>query len=216
MTDEPKLSQEHKVLLAEAIELGLDVYGYSDPDANLDGLREMIARQTQALAREAMHKRRAEAAAGMRADEERNAIRSAFDETMASTRGVLIRQVEWSEWLPVSQDGNEPRLTIANGVTGFEAGESEKVLSVDGVGTQIFKEVKDPDEPGLSQRYMLYAFKATLAQNVHTSLVATLVDAQGSNQEGEEQVKKRPSGLITPDDGMPQGPNRHQRRHPHG
>jgi hypothetical protein len=208
---EKKLSDEHLALLREAKELGVDTFGYEVHNANLDSLRAAIARQTEALAREAIAKRRVERAAMEEEDEEREGILGAFDESMANTRGVLIRQVEWSEWLPVSQDEHEPRLVIANGVTGFEAGENEKVLSVDGVGTQIFKLVEDKEQEGLSQRFMLYAFKATLAQNVHTTLVATLVEAQGSNQEGEAQVK-RPSGLITPDGAA--GPNRAQRRHP--
>lgn len=196
-------------LLAEAEELGVDTVGYGDPNANLDSLRQMIARRTAAVAREAVAKRDIERAAIEADEEELESIRGAFDETMEDTRGVLIRQVEWTEWLPVGQDEHEPRITIANGVTGFEAGRNEKVLNVDGVGTQIFKAV---EEEGLTRRFMLYAFKATLAQNVHTTLVSTLVEAQGSNKEGQEQVK-RPSGLVVPDG---QGPNRQQRRHPNG
>jgi hypothetical protein len=207
MAGEP--TGEHLALLQEAQLLQIDTMPWAEPDANLDSLREAIARQTAALAREAVAKRRIEQAAMEAEDAEAESIKGIFDETMANTRGVLIRQVEWSEWLPVGQDEHEPRLTIANGVTGFEAGENEKVLNVDGVGTQIFKLVK---EEGLERRFMLYAFKATLAQNVHSTLVATLVDAQGSNLEGEEQVK-RPSGLVVPDG---QGPNRQQRRHPNG
>ena len=206
---EKKLSDEHLALLREAEELGVDTVGYTDPSASLTSLREAIARQTAALAREAIAKRHMERAAMEEADAEAETIRGTFDETMADTRGVLIRQVEWSEWLPIGQDEHEPRLTIANGVTGFEAGRNEKVLNVDGLGIQIYKVVK---EEGLEKRFMLYAFKATLAQNVHTTLVATLVEAQGSNQEGEQQVKK-PSGIVVPDG---QGPNRQTRRHPRG
>jgi hypothetical protein len=202
------LTERHRALLQEAAALQIDTTPWGDPDANLDSLREAIGRQTAALAREAIAKRNIEQAVMDQEDEERESIRSVFDETMANTRGVLVRQVEWSEWLPVSQDEHEPRLTIANGVTGFEAGENERVLSVDGVGTQIFKQAQAEQEDA-GQRFMLYAFKATLAQNVHTTLIPTLVEAQGSNQEGEAQVK-RPSGIITPNG---PGPNRAQRRH---
>jgi hypothetical protein len=207
MADE--LTQEHLDLLREAEGLGINTMGMDLPNSRLDTLRDTIARRTEAVAREAAAKRRLEQAEIEAQQQEEATIRSAFDETMADTRGVLIRQVEWSEWLPVAQDENEPRLTIANGVTGFEAGKNERLLNVDGVGTQIFKAV---EEEGLTRRFMLYAFKATLAQNVHTSLVSTLVEAQGSNQQGEEQVK-RPSGLVVPDNN---GPNRAQRRHPNG
>jgi hypothetical protein len=206
--DKP-LSAEHTALLREAEELGVDTLGYSVPNARLDRLREAIARQTEALAKEAIAKRKLERAAMEAEDDERESIRSVFDETMANTRGVLVRVVEWSEWLPVGQDENEPRLTVANGVTGFEAGENEKVLTVEGVGTQRIKHVTDE---GLTKRFMLYAFKATLAQNVHTTLVATLVEAQGSNQEGEEQ---KPSKIVTPPPMQP-GDNRATRRHPRG
>jgi predicted transcriptional regulator len=205
MAKKDELSEEHLKLLEEAESLGLDTMGYSAPNARLDSLREAIARQTQALAREAIAKRRVERAEMDAADEEQAAIRGAFDETMANTRGVLVRLVEWSEWVPVGQDEKEPRLTLANGVTGFEAGENERLLTVEAVGTQRIKHVT---EGGLSKRFMLYAFKATLAQNVHTTMVSTLVTAQGSNDEGEVQKPQPPSGLITPD-----GPNRAQRRH---
>jgi len=205
MAKKDELSEEHLKLLEEAESLGLDTMGYSAPNARLDSLREAIARQTQALAREAIAKRRVERAEMDAADEEQAAIRGAFDETMANTRGVLVRLVEWSEWVPVGQDEKEPRLTLANGVTGFEAGENERLLTVEAVGTQRIKHVT---EEGLSKRFMLYAFKATLAQNVHTTMVSTLVAAQGSNDEGEVQKPQPPSGLITPD-----GPNRAQRRH---
>jgi predicted transcriptional regulator len=205
MAKKDELSEEHLKLLEEAESLGLDTMGYSAPNARLDSLREAIARQTQALAREAIAKRRVERAEMDAADEEQAAIRGAFDETMANTRGVLVRLVEWSEWVPVGQDEKEPRLTLANGVTGFEAGENERLLTVEAVGTQRIKHVT---EEGLSKRFMLYAFKATLAQNVHTTMVSTLVTAQGSNDEGEVQKPQPPSGLITPD-----GPNRAQRRH---
>lgn len=201
------LSKEHLALLREAEELGLDTLGYADPSANLDGLRQVIARQTEALAKEAMAKRRIERAQMEAEDEQRESIRSAFDETMADTRGVLIRIVEWSEWLPIAQDEQEPRLTVANGVTGIEAGSTERLLTVEGVGTAKIKHV---EEEGLTRRFMLYAFKATLAQNVHTSLIPTLVDAQGSHEEGEVA---KPSRIITPDGDQPKGPNRAQRRH---
>jgi hypothetical protein len=108
---------EHLALLQEAAALQIDTTPWAEPDANLDSLREAIGRQTAALAREAIAKRNIERAVMEQADEELESIRGAFDETMANTRGVLVRQVEWSEWLPVSQDAHEPRLTIANGVT---------------------------------------------------------------------------------------------------
>jgi hypothetical protein len=207
---EGKLSAEHLALLEEADELGVDTLGYTVHNANLDSLRAAIARKTEALATEAAARERAEQAAAQEeeeAQEERDAIRTAFDETMDDTRGVLVRLVEWTEWMPIAADENEPRLTVANGVTGFEAGKNEKLLTVEGVGTQRIKNVTDE---GLTRRFMLYAFKATLAQNVHTSLVPTLVEAQGSHEEGEVA---KPSRIITPDDGQPQGPNRAQRRH---
>jgi hypothetical protein len=206
---EKKLTEEHLALLAEAEELGINTLGMDLPNSRLDTLRESIARRTAALAREAAAKQRAELVEIEAEREERESIRSAFDETMANTRGVLIRIVEWGEWLPIGQDEQEPLLTTANGVTGIEAGEKEKLLSVDVVGTQRIKHV---EEEGLTRRFMLYGFKATLAQNVHTSLVTTLVEAQGSHQEGQTQRPPQPSPIITPND----GPNRAQRRHPHG
>lgn len=203
-----ELSAEHMALLQEADQLGLDTLSYtSGTQAGLRALREAIARQTAALAREAMAKRRIEQAEMDTADEEQATIRGAFDEAMEDTRGVLVRLVEWSEWIPLGQDETEPLMTVANGVSGFEAGKNERLLTVEAFGTQRIKHV---DDEGLSKRFMLYAFKATLAQNVHTTLVSTLVAAQGSKDEGEVQKPQQPSGLITPDNGP--GPNRAARR----
>ena len=132
---------------------------------------------------------------------------------MGETRGVLVRIVEWTEWLPVSKSPHLPQLSLVNGISGFEAGEHERLLTVEAIGTQRVKtvELDDGDEPGGMFTYMCYAFKATLAQNVHTTLVSTLVEAQGGNQEGEEQRPQAPRKIITPDG---PGPNRQQRRHP--
>lgn len=198
---------EHLALLQEAQALQIDTTPWAEPNANLGTLREAIARQTEALAKEAIAKRRIERAAMDAADEEQAAIRGAFDEAMGDTRGVLVRLVEWSEWIPVGQDETEPLMTVANGVSGFEAGKNERLLTVEAFGTQRLKHV---DIDGLSKRFMLYAFKATLAQNVHTTMVSTLVTAQGSKDEGEVQKPQQPSGLITPDNGP--GPNRAARR----
>jgi hypothetical protein len=205
---EGKMSAELLALLEEADALDVDTFGYRVPNANLDTLREAIARQTEVLAKEAVAKRRLEEAEAEEEDSERESIRSAFDETMGDTRGVLVRHVEWTEWLPIAADDNEPRLSMANGVTGFEAGKNERLLTVEGVGTQRIKNVT---EEGMTSRFMLYVFKATLAQNVHTSIVPSLVDAQGSNQDGDIQ---KPSQIALPGDG--QGPNRAARRHPNG
>lgn len=200
-------------LIAEAIELGIDVTGYDSSPGSVDRLRAYMARKTAELTTAAVAQERLKKAAEEAEEEaelEANSIRSAFDETMADTRGVLVRLVEWTEWLPVAADENEPRLTVANGVTGLEAGKSEKVLTVEAMGTQRIKHV---EEDGLTRRFMLYAFKATLAQNVHTSLIPSLVNAQGGNEEGEVQ---KPSQIALPGDMPMPGPNRNQRRHPNG
>jgi hypothetical protein len=204
-----ELSSEHRALLEEAQALQIDVPEHlAAAGADLNLLRDMIGRQTTALAREAVAKRRLE-----QADEDADlATKGAFDEVMGETRGVLVRVTEWTEWIPVSKSPHLTQLSLANGVTGFEAGEKERLLTVEGIGTQRVKTVELED--GATLVYMLYAFKATLAQNVHTTMVTTLVEAQGSNMEGEEQrPQQQTSKIITPDD-TPPGPNRHQRRHP--
>jgi hypothetical protein len=210
MARKDELSEEHLALLAEAEELGLDTLGYSAPNARLDSLREAIARQTEHLAREAAAKQRLERAAREAEAEEELATEGAFDEVMGQTRGVLVRIAEWTEWIPVVKSPHLTALTLANGVSGFEAGENERVLSVECVGTNRSKQV-ETDAGTLV--YMLYAFKATLAQNVKTTLVTSLVDAQGSNAEGEEPQPQQPSRIVTPDGPTP---NRTQRRHPRG
>lgn len=201
------LSEEHMALLQEAEELGINTLGYAVRNAKLDRLREAIARRTAEIATEAAAKRRLEDP-HLAVEDDDLPTEGAFDEVMGQTRGVLVRVTEWTEWIPVTPSPHLTQLTLANGVTGFEAGESERLLTVEGIGTQRSKTV---EVDGGTLVYMLYAFKATLAQNVKTTMVTSLVEAQGSNQEGEEQ-RPQPSRIITPDG----EPNRQQRRHPRG
>jgi hypothetical protein len=123
-----ELSEEHQALLREAEELGVDTIGYSAPNAKLDNLRGAIARQTERLARQAAAQERLERAASeAEAEKEEELELGAFDEVMGQTRGVLIRVTEWTEWLPVTKSEHLSALTLANGVTGFEAGENERL-----------------------------------------------------------------------------------------
>jgi hypothetical protein len=197
-------SPEHLSLIAEAHELGISVVGYQDVNADLDALREAIARRTAEIAKEAAAKKALEDAT----IEELEQQTGAFDEVMGQTRGVLVRIAEWSEWIPTNPDDNEPRMTSGNGVTAFEAGEHEKVVDIEVMKTQRMKTVNVSE--GVDMHYTLYAFQATLAQNVRTDLAATLIDLQGSNEEGDLLRPPQPSGLVLPDNGMP--PNRAARR----
>ena len=108
---------------------------------------------------------------------------------MGDTRGVLVRQVEWTEWLPVAQDENEPRLTIANGVTGFEAGKNETAADCRGAwhSADQARHRGRPDEALHALRLQGHAG----SERAHHDR-ATLVEAQGSNEEGEVSSRSGP------------------------
>ncbi len=203
MPKEPKLSEEHMALLAEAEELGLSTLGYAVPNAKLDRLRDDIARRTEAIAKEAAAKERMEAAVGGMSEDEEF---SEFDEASGTTRGVLVRIVEWSEWMPVKRDDHLKGLTVVNGVTGFEAGEFEKVVSIDTMDTNKHKRVPADDGTDGYTEYSLVVMKAVLANNVSTDLLHNMIDLQGGDREGTMPKAQ----VILPD--APQ-PNRRQRRH---
>lgn len=197
----PKLSEEHERLLDEANELGVDTTGYTDPKAKLDQLREQIARRTSEIAREAAAKERMAAAMGGQAEEDEF---SGFDEAAGATRGVLVRIVEWSEWIPVKLSPHLKGLSVANGVTGFEAGEHEKVVSIESMDTNRRKRVPLDDGDGHIE-YSLHVMKAILANNVSTELLSQMIDLQGGDREGQQ-----PSGQIVMPDAVK--PNRAARR----
>jgi hypothetical protein len=178
-------------LVAEAQELGVDLEGIENDDALLRAIQD----KTREIAKGAAIERSEQIAS-----EEQ--VRGAFDEVMGDTRGVLVRVVEWTEWLPMIASEHLPQLNLQNGVSGFEAGENEKVVSIEVSRTGQTKEV-DYGEEG-KKRYMLYAFQAILAQNTRTDLIAAFIDDQGGDRKG---TTPRPSRLITPD-----GPNRAARR----
>src|SRR3954469_11422633 len=102
-------------LLDEAKELDIDTTDWTPTEGDVDRLKMRIARRTEEIAREAAAKHRLEQAEIEAEESEKETIRSVFDETMANTRGVLVRQVEWTEWIPVGQDEHEPRLTLDTG-----------------------------------------------------------------------------------------------------
>jgi hypothetical protein len=200
MTKKDELSEEHRALLAEAEELGVDTLGYTVPNAKLDRLREAIARRTEAIAKEAAAKAQIADVAG---DDEEEW--SGFDEAAGATRGVLVRLVEWTEWIPVRISDHLKGLSVANGLTGFEAGENEKVVSIESLDTNRRKRVPMDDDPQQYIEYSLHVMKAVLANNVTTDLLKQLVDLQGGNREGTEPTGK----IVMPD---APSPNRAQRR----
>jgi hypothetical protein len=185
-----------KDLLAQATELGVSVEGI----ANDEALDRAVQARMRELARGAV-------VDAKKVEEEEAQRAGAFDEVMGQTRGVLVRIVEWTEWLPMIASEHLPQLGLQNGVTGFEAGENEKVVDIDVSRTGQTKEVDYGDEG--KKQFQLYAFQAKLAQNVRTDLIATLIDNQGGDKEGNRVM---PSRLITPNGPPPTGNRAAKRR----
>jgi hypothetical protein len=99
----------------------------------------------------------------------------------AGTETVLVRIVEWTEWIPGERSGEAPSLVMNQGVTGFETGKTERLLEVAVTGTGRTRNVRvnklGEDDQDVVQ-YSLYAFQAVLAQNVSTQTFETLMEAQ--------------------------------------
>lgn len=191
-------------LLDEATELGMDTMGY-DP-ANADFLRAAIARRTEELATAEVAKQRIASQVASGGDDEDEEF-SGFDEAAGKTRGVLIRLVEFTDWIPVKLVGERQMqgLTIANGITGFEAGEHEKVVSIDSLDTNKRKKIPFGDDPNQFIEYSLHVIKIVLANNVSTDLLDKMIALQGGRETGIEPDPR----IVMPD--APK-PNRAQRR----
>jgi hypothetical protein len=201
MPKKQELTPEHQSLLAEAMELGMDTVGYTDPEADLDQLRGAIARHLEEVAKAAAARAKLAAMTEESEDDEFEG----FDEAAGQTRGVLVRLVEWTEWIPIGISEHLKGLSVANGLTGFEAGENEKVVSIETLDTNRRKRVPMDDDPQQHIEYSLHVMKAVLANNVSTDLLKQLVELQGGDREGSEPTGK----IVIPD--APQ-PNRAARR----
>jgi hypothetical protein len=129
---------------------------------------------------------------------------------------VLVRIVEWLEWMPGQQHGP---LAMTNGVTSFKSLKHERLidLGVSGTGRNYEWEEDDPDNEGekITQHYGLYAFQAVLAQNMSDALARSLIAAQAMPMEEELQRDKEAGGRDRREDLLviehPK-PNRNDRR----
>lgn len=212
-------TEEFKRAVAEAQALGVQL---PDEPPTLYRLREMIATKTAEIARTEANKLKgagADTADGLSGEDDVSDINldGAFDEVMGETRGVLVRVTSWTEWMPTHASAHEPRLSVEDGLTGFEAGENEKVVSIDTMRTSLLKEVDIEGANGEQTKryYALYALKAVLAQNVKTTLLSDLIADQDPGDAGRlVNGPGAPSnGLVVTDAaGVPKGGNRAQRR----
>jgi len=127
---------------------------------------------------------------------------------------VLVRVVEWTEWLPGKKDENA-EIVLSDGITGFVAGKNERLLEVAVSGTGVNRRVTVEGENGAEDQilhYGLYAFQAVLAQNVDESALTNALGLQRPMDLPKVQTKD--TGLVVTQN-MPKPPptNRHQRRH---
>jgi hypothetical protein len=126
---------------------------------------------------------------------------------------VLVRIVEWLEWMPGKQQGP---LAMTNGITSFKSLKHERLidLGVTGTGRNYEWEEDDPDNEGekITHHYGLYAFQAVLAQNTSDDLARSLLAAQAMPMEEELQRDKEQGRDRREDLVVVQRPNRNDRR----
>lgn len=192
-------------LIEEANQLGIETDGFTPSPGDTDRLKMNIALRTEEIAIEQVAKARL-AAAGGGVDEDTEF--SGFDEAAGKTRGVLVRLVEFTAWIPIkiAEEKQLSMLTLANGITGFEAGEHEKVVSIDTLDTDRRKRIPQTDDPsGPYIEYSAHVVKVVLANNVSTKLLHEMIDIQGGEEPGQEPDPR----IVLPD--APK-PNRAQRR----
>lgn len=103
----------------------------------------------------------------------------------AGTEQVLVRIVEWTEWIPGERTSEG--VVMNQGVTGFESGATERLLEVAVSGTGKTRNVRVASSIGDDPHtvvFSLYAFQAVLAQNVSKQTFDTLMEAQRPPAEG--------------------------------
>jgi hypothetical protein len=116
---------------------------------------------------------------------------------------AMIRIAEWSAWFPLDKDKAEPRLSFAQGVTGLQIEDGERLLEVETTYTQQRRHfpMQDGDETR-NVLHGLYAFRATLASVRKIDNPEEVAPAPQAQETGAK--------LIVP--GVNDGPNRAQRR----
>jgi hypothetical protein len=131
-------------------------------------------------------------------EEQLNELLDAGEET------VLIRIVEWTEWLPGQQDESS-ELVLNQGVTGFQTGKTERLLEVAVSGTGRNRRIRiQNDDSGkvTTVPYALYAFQAVLAQNVSKPVFDSLMAVQRPPKEGSNSkeiiVTNQMPGKVPP------------------
>jgi hypothetical protein len=151
---------------------------------------------------------------------------------------VLIRIVEWTEWIPGHPD-QTGSLNMHNGFTGFVSSASEKLLSANVMGTgknldfacarcggsgevevQDARpyDVKCEECSGVGKfHYGLYAMQATLAQNVSTNVYEALQAAQNlpimeEFERQKSQGRDKRDDLVVVEHKKPPPPPRKKRK----
>lgn len=159
-----------------------------------------------------------------------------------SLQPVLVRVVEWKEWLPgeVNELGEVPHphpnappgtmvkknVTLHRGISGFKTAENESLVELSVTGSGESKEVTYKNDDGEEETviYGLYLFQAILAQNNvdYTEALNLQSQVQESLEEKAEAFKQekgrdRREDLIIVENGKgavppPPPPNRAARR----
>lgn len=191
-----------EALLERARELDIDTTGFDTSEESTKLLRQRIA--DHARVKQEMTNRIAP---------------SGSDEKQAddNERVIMVRLVEWTEWMPSVPDKNIPQLGMSNGVTGFAAGKTERLLEVgvSGTGQNRKSKAKHPETGDeVEVIHGLYAFQAVLAQEVSASV---LEQQRALQAPPEEAGRDKAKDLIITDrmpapNGSQQQPNRKQRR----
>jgi len=133
-----------------------------------------------------------------------------LEELRKTDEAVLVRVVEWGEWLP-SAPSDTPSLPLHNGFTGFASGKTERLIDLLVSNTMQTKEVLVVDRDKVEETvvtYSYYVFQATLAQNITGNLLGGLLEVQRPTDKDEDAAKKKKSNLIVMQDGGLVTPNR--------
>jgi len=132
----------------------------------------------------------------------------------AGEETVLVRIVEWTEWIPGEQSEHSRDLIMNQGWTGVRTGKTERLLEVAVTGTGMNRRVRIKHADSDSETvvpYSLYAFQAVLAQNVSEQTFETLMAAQRPPDEAMDG-KKIVVTKHMPENPPPPPPKRRARR----
>lgn len=173
----PMPMEEFTELVNDAAKIGINVEGLTPDSPELKAISAKVEKARKE-AEKSVSKIRVEGETGER---------------------LLIRLVEWTDWIPGEPDENirgaGGKLHMHDGITGVMTGKGEKLIDFGMSGTGVNKDVV---RGAGTKKFGCYAFSAVFAQNISEDTYRKIKAAQGGPGIEPDAGRDKKQDLIVP------------------